>query len=118
MLVRSMSGIDRAASANYVMLGPGVPVIATTPAVGHDDFTGLNRSSETTYVTAGIVSSLLVFLMWVGAWGCVDTIVELITDNVLYQLGLYISVAVIATLGMWLQLADWRKTAEEDAMAV
>lgn len=113
-----MSGIDRASSSNYVMLAPGVPVITSTPAVGHYDYEGINRSSETTYVTAGILSSFLVFFMWVGAWGSVDSLVALATNDVLYQLGMYFSVALVATLGMWLQLADWRKTSDDDNMTV
>jgi hypothetical protein len=114
MLVRSISGLDRMPSSNYMMLAPGVPVFASTPAVAHNDCDRCNAPQETTIVAAGIVSSLLVFLMWVGAWGAIDALVTWSTDSVLYQIGIYFSIALVASFGMWLQLADWRKSVEDD----
>jgi hypothetical protein len=66
------------------------------------------------------MSSLLVFFMWVGAWGCVDTVVAMVTEVPTYQLALYFIVLVLGAMGVWLQLADWRKSQEEadDAFSV
>ena len=51
--------------------------------------------------------------MWVGAWGSIDTLIEMSTEVPLYRLGLYGSILVLGTIGVWFQLADWRKTQEE-----
>jgi hypothetical protein len=105
MMIRSMSGIDRSVSTSYVVLPPGMPVVATTPARTPCCNKEIGPVAENAVVTTGVLSSLLVFFMWVGAWGSLDTIIEMTTDIPLYQLGLYASVLVLAALALWLHLA-------------
>ena len=113
MMIRSMSGLDRSVSTNYVVLPPGMPLVGTTPArTPCYDKSGTPVQGNAV-ITTGVWSSLLVFFMWVGAWGSIDTIVSMATDMPLYQLGLYLSVLVVATVALWLQFADWRKAQEE-----
>lgn len=111
-MIRSISGIDRQATCNYVVLPPGMSVVAAparTPCLDKAD----EPMSDNTIITTGVMSSLLVFLMWVGAWGMVDTIIVMLTDVPLYQLGMYSVVLIFGALGVWLQLADWRRSQEE-----
>lgn len=118
MMVRSMSGLDRSISCNYVVLPPGMPVMATTPARNCCESNTLSNS-DSTVITTGLLSSLLVFFMWVGAWGAIDTIVGLVTDFPSYQLAIYLSILVFGSIGLWLQIADWKKAQEDlDALAV
>ena len=89
--------------------------MATTPARNCCE----KSSTEGAIVTTGLLSSLLVFFMWVGAWGAIDTIVGLITDLPSYQLALYLSILVFGSIGVWLQIADWKRAQEDlDNLAV
>ena len=110
MLIRSMSGIDRSnSSCNYVVLPPGMPVVATTPV---PQTTNGPAVADNAIVTSGILSSIFVFLMWVGAWGAIDSIVQISTDDVLYQFGIYAGVFFLGAIALWLQLEDWKKSQE------
>ena len=112
-MIRSMSNLDRQSSCNYVVIPPGVPVVATparTPCQGDSS----DPANNSAIVTTSVVSSLLVFLMWVGAWGCVDTIIGMVTEVPKYQLIMYFCCLSLAALGVWLQLADWRKAQEAE----
>jgi hypothetical protein len=100
-----MSGIDRASSTSYVVLPPGMPVVATTPARTPCCNKEIGPVAENAIVTTGVLSSLLVFFMWVGAWGSLDTIIEMTTDVQLYQLLMYGSVLLLAALSLWIHLA-------------
>ena len=100
-----MSGIDRTASTSYVVLPPGMPVVATTPARTPCCNKQVGPVAENAMVTTGVLSSLLVFFMWVGAWGSIDTIIELVSDVPLYQLGMYASVLTLASVWLWIHLA-------------
>ena len=113
MMIRSISGVDRSSSTNYVVLPPGLPMVATTPVRTPCCDKARTPVAETTVISTGIWSSLLVFFMWVGAWGSIDTIISLTTEIPLYQLMIYLAVLLLATIALWLQLADWRKTQEE-----
>jgi hypothetical protein len=113
MMIRSMSNLDRQNSCNYVVIPPGMPLVATPARTPHRDNSCV-PVNDSTIVTTGVLSSLLVFLMWVGAWGCVDTLIGMITDVPKYQLVMYFGCLTLAALGVWLQLADWRKSQEID----
>ena len=114
-MIRSMSGIDRSnSSCNYVVLPPGMPVVATTP--GPQPSSG-PAIADNAIVTSGMLSSILVFFMWVGAWGAIDSIVQISTDIVLYQLGIYIVVFLIGAVALWLQLEDWKKAQQMGSSA-
>jgi hypothetical protein len=105
MMIRSMSGLDRSSSTSYVVLPPGMPVIATTPAQTPCCEKELPMISENAIVTTGLISSLLIFFMWVGAWGCIDTLVGMISDVPIYQIYMYGGILVTAALILWIQLA-------------
>ncbi len=90
------------------MLPPGLPVVATTPARTPCCNKDVAPVADNALVTTGVLSSLLVFFMWVGAWGCVDMLVGMVTDVPLYQLGLYASVLFTAAFTLWLQLVNLR----------
>ena len=117
-MIRSMSGLERSASCNYVVLPPGMPVMATTPARNCCDKSSAAVEGNT-LVATGLLSSLLVFFMWVGAWGAIDTIIQLATDFQSYQLAIYLSILVLGSIGLWLQIADWKRAQEDlDNLAV
>ena len=101
MMIRSISGIDRASSTSYVVLPPGMPVVATTPARTPCCEKASTPIAESTVISTSLVSSLLVFLMWVGGWGCIDTLVEMTTAVPLYQVLMYTSILIIASLLLW-----------------
>lgn len=108
MMIRSMSGLDRSnSSCNYVVLPPGMPVVATTPV---PQATNGPPVADNAIVTSGILSSVLVFFMWVGAWGAIDSLVQIATDNTLYQFGIYVAVFSIGAIALWLQVEDWKKS--------
>ncbi len=91
-----------------------MPVVATTPTRTPFYDKDSPPVVENTIVTTSIVSSIYVFFLWVGAWGCVDTIIEMLTDVPLYQLAMYFGVLVAASVLLWLQLADWRQAQEDE----
>jgi len=111
MIVRSMSGIDRQTSCNYVVLPPGVPLVATTPA--RTPCCEKPTVPENTVVTSGVITSIFVFLMWVGAWGALDTLVLMVTEKALHQLAIYFGVLGVGFVGVWIQVKDWRKAQDE-----
>lgn len=100
-----MSGLDRSSSTSYVVLPPGMPVVATTPTRTPGCDRDLPLIAENALVTTGVLSSLLIFFMWVGAWGCIDTAVGMLSEVPLYQLYMYGGVLVTASLMLWIQLA-------------
>ena len=107
-MIRSMSGLDRGASTSYVVLPPGMPVVATTPARTPCCDKDLTPVAENALVTTGVLSSLLIFFMWVGAWGCIDTVVGMASDIPVHQLYMYCAVLIVASLILWMQLARLR----------
>ena len=112
MMIRSMSGIDRSnSSCNYVVLPPGMPVVATTPV---PQSSGGPAVADNAIVTSGIISSILVFFMWVGAWGAIDSLVQISTNDVLYQFVIYAGVFAIGAIALWLQLEDWKRAQATD----
>ena len=104
-MIRSMSGLDRSSSTSYVVLPPGMPVVATTPARTPCCDKELPPLAENALVTTGVFSSLLIFFMWVGAWGCIDTLVGMASQVAIYQLYMYGAVLLSASIILWFQLA-------------
>ena len=93
-------------------------MMAATPTRNCCDNAG-GVGIDSTIVSTGLMGSLLVFFMWVGAWGAIDTIVGLVTDFPSYQLAIYLGILVIGSIGVWLQIADWKRAQEDlDALAV
>ena len=114
MIVRSMSGIDRqASSCNYVVLPPGMPLVATTPARTPCCANASPAVGEQGIITSGALASVFVFFIWVGAWGALDTIILMVTTEPLHQLAIYSSVLLLGLIGVWVQVKDWRKAQEE-----
>ena len=120
MIVRSLSGIDRQASCNYVVLPPGMPLVASTPARTPCCEKPSSSVAENAVVTSGVLTSIFVFLMWVGAWGALDTIVVMLTENPEVQLGMYAGVLAVGVIGVWVHVKDWRGAEEgiEDGFRV
>jgi Ca2+/Na+ antiporter len=69
---------------------------------------------EHTVVGGSVLSSILVFFMWVGAWGSVDIIIQILTDDRLYQLTLYFLLFASCAVASWILMADLRKSQEEE----
>jgi len=97
---------------------PGMHMVATTPVR-----TAFQSTNEETAVAAALVehavigasnvSSILVFFMWVGAWGCVDILVQMVTNDPLYQLGLYFLLFAVCAVTSWFHMTNWRKAQDE-----
>jgi hypothetical protein len=68
---------------------------------------------EQTIIGGSVVSSILVFFMWVGAWGSIDIIIQLISDNRIYQLTLYFLLFACCAVASRLLMDDWRKSQVE-----
>lgn len=114
MMIRSLSGVDRTSSTSYVVLPPGMPMVATTPARTPCCDKPTTPIAENAILTTGLISSLLIFFMWVGAWGCIDTLVAMSTDVPLHQLMMYAVVLLFASLLLWFELSRIQSTQDVD----
>jgi hypothetical protein len=75
-------------SGAYVVL-PAGPFMSQTTQMMTGNTPVLEFAAE--YFNEALLSSLLVFFCWVGAWGAVDGLVQMTSDNPLVQIGRFLS---------------------------